>query len=327
MQSVTPAQHRQAILMLLLANLLWGVSFPLVKAMAFLQEQLVPGSSSWLITATTLVPRFAFSALLIGGFGFRHLRGITRREWSQAVGMGGFTFLGMMFQNDGLQYTSASTSAFLTQFYAIMIPVFLALRSRRAPPWTVWVSCALVIAGVAVLARLDWRDLRLGRGELETLVSSVFFMMQILWLGRADFVGNRVLPVTFLMFAIEGALGLGMLAMTLHAGAHLAPLATNLPWIGCTLALTLLCTLGAFTLMNMFQPRITTTEAGVLYCCEPVFTALFALFLPGLLATWGGVEYANEETTRTLLLGGGLITAANLLIQVRGRKAGARSGE
>ena len=33
MNPTTPAQHRQAIWMLVLGNLLWGVSFPLIKAL------------------------------------------------------------------------------------------------------------------------------------------------------------------------------------------------------------------------------------------------------------------------------------------------------
>ena len=69
--------------------------------------------------------------------------------------------MGMIFQNDGLQYTSASTSAFLTQIYAILIPLWLALRRRRLPPAVVWVSCVLVLAGVA-----DPRAVRLGRAAV-----------------------------------------------------------------------------------------------------------------------------------------------------------------
>lgn len=303
--------------MLLLANVLWGVSFPLAKALAFLQERLVPGSSSWFITAATLVPRFALSALVLVVVSRREFRSLTRLEWRQGLGLGCFTFLGMVFQNDGLQFIPASTSAFLTQLYAIMIPVCLALRARRAPPWTVWVAGLFVLAGVAVLSGLDWHHLRLGRGELETLLCSGFFMMQILWLGRREFVGNRILPVTAIMFGVEALLSSGLLLGSAHAGSNIAALVTNGPWVGCTLLITVLCTLIAFTLMNLFQPRITPTEAGVLYCSEPVFTALMALVVPGWLAAWGGFNYPNETATRSLLLGGGLITAANLLIQFR----------
>jgi drug/metabolite transporter (DMT)-like permease len=297
------AQHRQAIWMLLLANLLWSVSFPLIKSLALLHERLVPGSSTWFITASALVPRFALGTLVLGILCWRGVRTLTRREWRQGIGLGLFALAGMTLQNDGLQFTSASTSAFLTQFYAIMIPVYLALRSRRVPPALVWVSCALVVGGVAVLARLDWHDLKLGRGELETLIASVFF-----------------LPVTVVMFGVMAVAAGVMAAGLAPPAANMVALWTNGPWLGFTLVLTGLCTLGSFTLMNVWQPRMTATEAGLLYCTEPVFTSLFALFLPAWFSRWSGFDYPNEVTSVSLLLGGGLITAANILIQLQPAK-------
>jgi drug/metabolite transporter (DMT)-like permease len=313
MHATPPTNQRsQAIFMLVVANRFWGLSFPLVKSLTGVHEQLLPGSSSWFITACAIFPRFAVGAVIVGACCFGALRTLTRSELRQGVGLGVFALLGMIFQNEGLQFTSASTSAFLTQFYAIMIPVFLAVRARKLPPWTVWVSSALVLAGVAVLARLDWRDLRLGRGELETLVCSVFFMAHILWLGRAEFGGNRALPVTVVMFGVEAVLGL---AMALGTAPHLTDVLvpwTSGPWLGFTF-----CTVGSFTLMNMWQPKITTTEAGLIYCIEPVFVAVMALFLPAWFSAWGGFDYPNEVATANLLIGGGLITAANILIQLR----------
>ncbi len=317
MSPTTPAQHRQAIWMLLLGNLLWGVSFPLIKSLVLLQERLVPGGSSWFITASTLLPRFLVGGIVLGLICFKALRTLTRSELRQGLGLGAFVTAGMIFQNDGLQFTSASTSAFLTQFYAIMIPAWLALRARRSPPWTVWLCGLMALAGMAVLARLDWRDLKLGRGELETLVSSVFYMGQILWLGRPEFAGNRALPVTTLMFSVLAVLS-GVMSFALApAGANMLALWTNGTWMGFTLILTTVCTLFAFTIMNKWQPFITTTEAGLLYCSEPVFTALLALFLPAWFSLWGGLNYLNETLGLNLLLGGGLITLANVLIQLK----------
>lgn len=303
--------------MLVLANLFWGISFPLIKSMSAVHAQLLPGSSTWFITASAIFPRFFLGALVVGAFCPGTLRTLTRSELRQGVGLGVFALLGMVFQNDGLQFTEASTSAFLTQLYAILIPLVLAVRARRLPPWTVWASCALVLAGVAVLARLDWRDLRLGRGEVETLICSVFFMGHILWLGKAEFAGNRALPVTVVMFAVEAVAGLGLAFWTAPQAADVFVPWTSGPWLGFTAALTLFCTVGSFTLMNMWQPKISSTEAGLIYCIEPVFVAIMALFLPAWFAAWGGFDYPNETLTAHLLLGGGLITAANILIQLR----------
>ena len=142
-------------------------------------------------------------------------------------------------------------------------------------------------------------------------------MGQILWLDRAEFAGNRALPVTTVMFAVEGVAALGMAGLLAPSVTDLWIPWTSAPWVGFTLALTLFCTIGAYTLMNAWQPRITATEAGLIYCVEPVFASLMALFLPAWFAMWGGFDYPNETATANLLLGGGLITAANLLIQLK----------
>ena len=88
-------------------------------------------------------------------------------------------------------------------------------------------------------------------------------------------------------------------------------------WWLFTLGLTVFCTLGAFSLMNHWQPRITATEAGLIYCIEPLFGSVFALFLPGLFSILAGILYPNEVLTPTLLVGGGLITIANVILQLR----------
>jgi hypothetical protein len=68
--------------------------------------------------------------------------------------------------------------------------------------------------------------------------------------------------------------------------------------------------------MNTWQPKITATEAGLIYCVEPVFGSAMSLFLPSLVSVWAGINYANETATLSLLVGGALITTANVLVQL-----------
>jgi len=310
------SHHRQAVLWLLVANLFWGLSFPLIKALVFAHQQVLPDSSTWFITACTVAPRFliatVFLALVLG----KKLGTFTRGEIKQGVLLGLTAGGGMLFQNDGLQFTSASVSAFLTQLYAVMIPLYLALRLRRWPSGPVVLCCGLVLAGVAVLGRFDFQAMRLGRGEIETLISSGFFMMQILVLGREDGAANRALPVTLVMFATEAVIFSLLAAGTADRAADLLVPWTSGPWLALTGLLTVFCTLGSFILMNRWQPKITTTEAGLIYCIEPVFASVMALFLPAIFSAWAGFAYANERLTWHLLAGGGLITLANVLIQL-----------
>jgi len=313
--------HTQAVLMLLVANLFWGLSFPLIKSIMAAHQLVLPASDSWFITAYTVAPRFILGTLTLLFLLRSQLHTVTRLEVKQGVWIGIFAGLGMLFQNDGLQYTSASVSAFLTQLYAIMIPIYVAARLRRWPAALVAVSCILVLAGVAILGRFDFQAMRLGRGEIETLISSVFFMGQILLIENKRFAENRPLPMTLVMFVVQAVMFSGLSFATVGKLADLIVPWTSLPWLTFTAALTVFCTLGSYIIMNRWQPKITATEAGLIYCVEPVFASLMALFLPAIFSRWAGFDYPNEQLTWHLLVGGGLITVANVLIQLNPPKA------
>ncbi len=311
-------ERRRAIGMLLLANVFWGLSFPLIKAIALLNARLIPAANGAYIVGLALAPRFFLGFLFLLGWqawGRRDGRFLTRAELKHGFWLGLFGGGGLLLQSDGLRFTAASTSAFLTQFYAIMIPLWLALRWRRSPPALVWVSCALVLAGIALLGHFDWHQLRLGRGELETLGSSVLFMVQILLLGRPQAAPDRPAKITLVWFGVEFVL---FGALALFAAPNASALATpwaSPVWLLLTLLLAGFCTVGAFLLMARWQPVLTATEAGLMYCFEPIFGALFALGLPALFSRWSGVSYPNETATAGLVVGGGLITIANLIVQ------------
>lgn len=308
--------------MLVLATAFWGLSFPTVKALALVHAGIQPDGGNWFTASATVGPRFVIGAIILLVVQLIFPRGearrpITRSEWKQGALLGLFASGGMILQNDGLQFTEASTSAFLTQLTAILIPVYTAFRMRKNPGWLVWTCCALVIAGVAILGHFDWRELRLGRGEIETLLGAFFFAGQILTLDHRGFAGNRALRITFVMFATEAVIYTIMAFATAPGLSAIAAPWCSPAFIILTMILVVFCTLGAFLLMNAWQPKITATEAGLVYCFEPIFGTLFALFLPGMFSTAFGITYLNETATWTLLTGGALITAANMLLQLK----------
>lgn len=301
--------------MLVLCTALWAVSFPTMKALALAQQTLIPEAGSWFFTSLGVMYRFGTAAVIMLIISARTLRRLTRLEVEQGFGLAVFGVGGILFQMDGLAHTSASTSAFLTQCYSLFIPLWVAFRRRRWPAMRVLLCCALVISGVAVLAGVDWRSFRLGRGELETLIASVLFTGQILWLERPAYARNNVNHFSCVMFTAMALLCVPLVWATAlraedclrayHSGAALGFLAL----------LVVFSTLGGYMIMNHWQRRVTATEAGLIYCIEPVFASALALFLPGWFSQWTGIAYANERITASLLIGGGLITLANLVIQ------------
>ena len=318
----TTSRPLKATLLLLFATVLWGISFPTMKALAEVQAKHLPQSSSWFYASLSLTVRFGVAALIVGVWTLRSVGKVSRPEVLQGLGLGIFGSIGILLQMDGLTYTPASTSAFLTQAYCLWIPLTVAIHERRWPSRTLMVSCAMVLGGVAVLSQFRWRDLHLGRGEWETLLASLFFTGQIIWLNRKEFSGNRSQHTTLVMFASTAA---ALLPIVFISANHLADIGRAMhskPAILLTMVLTVFCTLGAYSLMNHWQPYISTTRAGLIYCAEPVFTSAFALFLPGWFSNLAGIEYADERMTSRLLLGGALITAANILILIRAAQEG-----
>ncbi len=320
-----PPQHLRACVWLFIGTALWGLSFPLIKAIWAVQERLVPEAPSIFLAATGAGARFAVAGVVIALFCLQTLRKLTRLEVEQGVALGVFGGLGIVVQMDGLAHTSASVSAFLTQFYCLLIPVWVAWRRRILPKAIVAFSSVMVLAGVAVLARFDWREFKIGRGEAETLLSAVFFAGQILVLERPRYAPNRVTHFTVIMFATITFVVAPIAFFTAPSARTFVDAYNSMEVVALMGAVILFCTLGAYTLMNMWQPHVTATEAGLIYCIEPLFASLFALCLPGWISRFAHIDYANERITHHLLIGGGLITAANVLIQIdalfRRRKA------
>jgi drug/metabolite transporter (DMT)-like permease len=304
------------VFLLILACILWAVSFPVVKALHLEQTARVPGVSSLFLAAWMQLARFGLAALMLLPFVIGRKRP-TRDEVRQGLVLAFWGGSGMALQADALAYTDASTSAFLTQAYCIILPLWACLRMRKRPATRVIVSTLMVVAGGAILSGLRPDHFKLGRGEIETLGAAFLFTFQILALEDPRYQRNRGLSVTFVMF-----LGIAVLLLppTLLAAPTLATCFTagaSMQAFVLIGSLALLCSVGAYLIMNIWQPRVSATEAGLIYTMEPVFTALFVLFLPALLGGFIGSRYENETLSNTLVTGGSLILAANLLMQWR----------
>ena len=312
---IEPALHRRAVLWLTAGTAAWGLSFPVQKMLTLLQQELVPAAGTWFLTSWIICLRSLLAAAVLLLWRPQLLRGMTPAEVRQGLLLGLIGGLGLILQADGLAHTQASTSAFLTQAYCVILPLWHCFSRRIPPGWKLLVCTTLVLWGISILSGFNWTTLHMGRGEWETLGAAGAFTFQIILLERPRYQKNRAMPVTLLMFlgfalwsapvAVLAAPQVGDLwrvIATPSAAAHLAVLA-------------LACTVFAYVIMNVWQPKVSATEAGMIYCVEPVCAAVYALFLPGMLAAWTGVPYANETLTTPLIAGGLLITAANILLQ------------
>ena len=158
----------RAHLALLAAGVLFGTTFVVVKD-AIVDVQPVP----------FLAVRFLLGGLVMLPLAARR----PKRDGELRAGvLCGLALLsGYVFQTVGLQYTTASISAFVTYLLVVFVPVIAVVVLRRPPtPPTI----LGVVLGMAGLFLLTGKGLALGKGELLTLGCAVCFAVHVILLAE-----------------------------------------------------------------------------------------------------------------------------------------------
>lgn len=276
-----------AVFWLAVTCLCWGWSF---TAMPMATRILVPrageGPCALLAAVSTFIAwRFWLAALLYAGLNWPSLR-----SWSRADVLGGMavglSFAGGLFlQMTGLHYALPSVSGFITSMPVILLPLIQAFWLKRPPRSTMWLASGLALLGLSIFglsaeSTQAEPPFRLC-GELLTLLGTFFFTTQILCVDRY---GSRADPtrLTVIMF-VSVAIVATMVSLATPSGAAFWGRAgmgvlRQEPDLQLALMTTAFFSSAvAFHLMNRFQPRVTPTMAGVVYCLEPVFATLWSL--------------------------------------------------
>jgi len=313
------ALSERARVLLISTTILWGMSFPLMRGLELAQRAAAPNVPDAAVASSVVAMRFGLAALILLPFYGRGLFNLTGREWSQALGLAFFAGIGLGLQTLGLAWTDASIAAFLTQLYTLIVPLIVASRDRRMPSLRVVFACFLVLAGAALLSPNLLHHFTLGPGEFVIILSTVFLAAQIVWVERPLYAENRAGPVTIVMFLALAAMYVPGFFFTggTPTGAH--DLFSTDAIISLSLALVLFCTLTTFLVMNAWQRHISATEAGLIYCIEPVVAAVLSGFLPGWMSRFAGIAYRNEIVTWNLFFGGALIIIATILVATEKR--------
>ncbi|MFO0012412.1 MAG: DMT family transporter [Planctomycetota bacterium] len=330
-----------AIGALVLVNALWGISFPVVKALNAITDahfaiDANAHSNTFRLLASTwmLATRFTLAFIFLCLFGFRLVARTTRQEWRAGSIIGILFCSGMVLQVIGLATIPASRSGFLTSLTTVFTPMLGVVLFRVYPSKWMVTGAILALIGVMVLTGLVIVDQtgvyfaqdaaeRWTWGDTLTTIASMFFALQVLLLDRY---GKQMRSVTLTcgMFATTAMLSWGMFAfmwstqgLDPSGGASTQAMdwmrMTASPgYAGSLVILASLCSVISFGLMNRFQPHVSASQAAVIYSLEPVFATSWSLFLPGWLSQWTGLTHANEFWTWSLVVGGGLILIANV---------------
>ncbi|HDQ46009.1 MAG TPA: DMT family transporter [bacterium] len=278
--------HIRADLWLLFVTLIWGTSFPLVKTALTDVSPLL-----------FLAIRFALGAVFIFPFVSRKIKGCTKSLFRRGILLGLPMSLGMMLQTLGLQYTTASKSAFLTGLCVVFVPILVIAVEKRTPKKESLAGVVLAVTGIYFLTNPDGGGMN--KGDLLTLFCAVSFAFQILFVEMLVR-ENESDVLTFIMVASTAVLS--GIASFLFETPRLHATATLLGALG---FLAVFCTAVAFRLQVYWQPRTTATAAAVIYTMESVFAAILAYI------------FLNERLSASASLGAGMILSGMIFAEFR----------
>ena len=276
-----------ASLALLAMAACWGSTFFLIKDLL----DRVP-------TLDFLAVRFAIASVVLVLVAPKALGRLSPEVRKHAVVLGLLYGVAQILQTTGLAHTAASVSGFVTGLYVVFTPLLAAvILHTRIPPIT-WAAVVLATIGLAVLA-LD--GFSIGYGEFITLLSAVLYALHIVGLGAwstvQDALGMTILQVIVIAVVCT--------VSTVHDGIVLPDRTGD--WVS---VIYMAVVAGGLALLaqTWAQAHLPPTRSALIMSMEPVFASFFAVWLGG------------EHLTSRLLLGGSMVLAAMLVVELAPRR-------
>jgi drug/metabolite transporter (DMT)-like permease len=285
---------------LLLAPLLWGATFPATKVG---------------IEAIGVFPFMFWTRLLgfvtiLAAVPLVARREVARPAVRSLIGpgllLGALIFAGYVLQTEGLARTTATNTAFITGLYVVFTPLLGMILFRRPVARAAWGAVAVSVLGIALLSVPSLGDLRPRAGDLLVLAGTVAWAGHVVGVGYFAERHSSVL----LSLAQMGATTLFHLA-ALGVTEARAP-DTSEVWV--ILLITGVLGSGvAYTIQVVAQRAVTATRAVVILAAESVSAAAISF-------VWLGERLQLHQW-----VGAALVLTAMALSELSARRADLRA--
>jgi drug/metabolite transporter (DMT)-like permease len=278
-------KRHTAELILFAATFIWGGTFVIAKLGL---EDISP----LLLNAL----RFTIATLLFFVLFPKHLHQMSQDTFYKGGILGLLLFLGFATQTVGLQYTTASKSAFITAMFVVFTPFFQLVIEKRRPYATNLLGIVTVSVGLWFLTAPSGEGFN--RGDGLTLLCAIVFGLYIVALDiiskKHDLVHLTFLQVFFC--AAVSWVGVGLLEIPVFKSTP------NAFWsLG---YLAILATVVTTYVQTRFQRDTTPTRAAIIFTIEPVWAAIL------------GYVLLEERLGMLGALGAGLIIAGILISEL-----------
>lgn len=220
----------------------------------------------------------------------RRIPQITKQEWKYGSILGIFLSFAFFLLTVGLQHTTPSVNAFLSNIPAVIVPIICWIVFRQKPKARVFLAAVVTVVGVALLSVKE--GLQLDIGAVLSLGASVAFSLQMAFMSKF-LIGCDSIHIALVE---NGIVALLFLPVFLFTSGEIPALtwsaAGNFFYSG------VLCTAVYFVLLSVGQKYTSATKTAIIITLESVFAA------------WVSVILYKEEMHIKEILGCGLIFAA-----------------
>lgn len=296
---------RRAVLALLLVTLLWGCTFVWMKQACEAGTARFAGDAHVAVVGLFMTLRFGLAALVLGSVPSVRAR-LDGPGWRGGFWIGIALLGGFLLQMFGLQGVSPAVSAFLTSLYVLFTALINAVRRRALPHPALLLGALLATVGAAFIGGPP--HLHFDLGEWLTVGCAFVFAVHILvtdvWTKRCDPMGATLACFVVVTLGSAAVLAAGFQLNPSVSAMALGDVAFDPQfWVPMALS-SLLATVLALSLMNLYQRDLDPVRAAIIYAIEPIWAALF------------GIALGMDHATHWLYFGGGALLVGNLVAEL-----------
>lgn len=261
-------QNTKGGILLLIAALIWGSSFIVMKS-----------AVDFLTPAVLLFLRFSLAAILLGAIFYKKLILLKRYQLIGGLLTGCCLFGAYYVQTWGLQFTTPGKNAFLTAVYCAIVPFLVWLFHHKRPDIYNFVAAFLCIIGIGCVS-LDGQ-LKMNIGDFLTLCGGFFYAFHILMIKKfsrnidggaftsLQFIGGALLALIIALISED---------MSVIKGIHSSIFLQIFYLVFFATAITMFC-------QTTGQKYTSECNASLILSLESVFGVIFSIAFYGEILT------------------------------------------
>jgi drug/metabolite transporter (DMT)-like permease len=278
-------------LSLILTTILWGSTFTITNQVTQIIPPLLYMGIRYLLGFIVFLPMW------------NRLKVMDLQKWKITLIASLLLWSSFVLQTIGIQLTTAAKSAFITGFNVILVPLFTAGIYRQRVKPIIWVSTVIALIGISLMSFAGFSSIELG--DVLVLISGVLYAFYIIYIER---VVDKIDLVPFSAFQL-GFLSIFSFFTSFIFEDMVSFISQNRATLFSRDIILIMVYMGVIatsiaTIAQMYgQYHVSATRAAIIYALEPIFGALFAVFIGREILSW-----------QTIV--GGILVVGGILISI-----------